>query len=77
MVERQTMKFLPTKLYHIVWRSHTYCTTTTKIFHELAKNSLLTKILSPEKYPLYGISQCVCWLSSVLTWSQRHTEVQR
>ena len=26
-----------------------------KYFHELAKNSLLTKILPPEKYPLYGI----------------------
>ena len=25
-----------------------------KFFHELAKNSLLTKILPPEKYPLYG-----------------------
>ena len=26
-----------------------------KFFHELAKNSLLTKILAPEKYLLYSI----------------------
>ena len=25
-----------------------------KVFHELAQNSLLAKILPPEKYPLYG-----------------------
>ena len=28
---------------------------TTKIYHELAKNSLLMKILPPKKYPLYGM----------------------
>ena len=52
VVERQTMKFLPTKQYCTVRRLHTYCTATTKIF---PKNSLLTKILPPDKYPLYGM----------------------
>ena len=40
-----------TRVWFSIRRPRTY-------FHELAKNSLLTKILPPEKYPLYGIPMC-------------------
>ena len=49
------MKFLPTKQYHIVPGSGLVYRNHEKVFHELAKSSLLTKILPAEKYPLYGI----------------------
>ena len=51
MVERQTMKFFPTKQYRIVpecdlvYRNHE---------NILAQNLLLMKILLRAKYPLYG-----------------------
>ena len=37
-----------------------------KFFHKLAKNSLLTKILPPRKYPLYGITRSPIPLSPPL-----------
>ena len=52
--ERQTTNFLPTKTVpHStgVWFS---IPRPRKIFHELAQNSPLMKMLPPEKYPLYG-----------------------
>ena len=36
-----------------------------KYFHELAKNSLLTKILPPQKCPLYGIGRAAAKMTFV------------
>ena len=60
VAERRTTKFLPTKRYCIVWGVWFSILRPRKFFHELANNSLLTKILPPEKYPLYGIPTCTC-----------------
>ena len=55
VVEKRTTKFLPTKQYRIVPGVWFRVPRPRNVFHELAKNSLLTKILPPEIYPLYGI----------------------
>ena len=48
VVEKQTMKFLPTKQCHIVPGVWFRVPRPRKFFHKLAKNSLLTKILPPK-----------------------------
>ena len=46
---------LPTKQYHIVGRSHMYCTVTTKNFPRTGQKFTAHENLPPEKYPLYSI----------------------
>ena len=70
VVERRTTRFLPTKVYHIVpGRGLVYCDHE-KIFPKLAKNSLLTKTLLPEKYPLYGMYKP---MYSLVIWQCAYT----
>ena len=72
VVERQTTKLLPMKQYRIVtitvlFGVHTHTVPQPrKFFYELAKNSPLTKILPPQKYPLYGMLAPSCDLVCVL-----------
>ena len=54
VIERRTTKFSPMKQYCIVPGCGLVYHKNEKFFPELAKNSLLTKILPPKKYPLYG-----------------------
>ena len=58
MVERQTMKFLPTKQYRIVGRSHTYCTVTKKISMNWQKIHCYKNFTSP-KNTCYMVLFCV------------------
>ena len=71
VVERQTTKFFihetvphSTRVWFSILRPR-------KFFHKLPQNSLLTKILPPEKYPLYGIEPdyiCTCTCMYVCTY---------
>ena len=55
VVERRTMKFLPTKQFRVIPGCGLVCCDHKNISTNWPKNLLLTKVLPPEKYPLYGI----------------------
>ena len=56
VVEKQTTKYLPTKQLPWMQRATPISVhVTTKNFNKPSKFSTSTKIIPPEKYPLYGI----------------------
>ena len=55
MVDRRNTKYLPTKPVPQSTRVWFSIPHPRKFFHEQTKNSLIMKILPPEKYPLYSI----------------------
>ena len=70
VLERRTTKFLPTKQYRIVWRSHMYCTATTKIFPQTGQKFTAHENFTPWTIPAIRYQAAyipyVCWHCTIL-----------